>query len=100
MLQSVEEMHKSERGKGQQRGKRIVGWGEENFHRADHDVLIAWMLLGKENERKVLDTPSCVEVPKGSLAGRNMMWRVLKKEAGWLRLEEKSVGVESGIGFL
>lgn len=55
---------------------------------------------GKENEKEVLDTPSCVEVPEGSLAGRNMMGRVLKKEAGWLRLEEKSVGVESGIGSL
>lgn len=100
MLQSVEEMYKSERGKGQRRGKRIIGWGEENFHRADHDVLIAWMLLGKENERKVLDTPSCVEVPEGSLAGGNTTWQVLKKEAGWLRLEEKSVSVESGIGSL
>lgn len=47
MLQSVEEMYKSERDKGQQRGKRIIGRGEENVHRVDHDVLIAWMLLRK-----------------------------------------------------
>lgn len=77
MVQSAEEVHK-ERGEGERRGKRIVGSGEENIHGVDHDVLIAWMLLRRENERKVLDIPSCVEVPEGNLAGKNAMWRVLE----------------------